>query len=355
MDAHHLRALIVALALAIGLPATVQADSLVYLKVGQVWVANADTSGARQFTVHQFGWSSPSMADDGTVVVAGGPSRVNADGSDSDGSSELYRFAPDGNQIGTFTPTYGSYSTPACPAYPPSSVRVSPDASKIAYGIYSCGDGGHQVTLWTPAGATGLSFPGQAQGQVDFWDPSWIDSTHMAISHAGPPVFGAHWGEHRTSDADNVGQGWTEGAMSDRSADAVISRDGKESVVFFDDAADYTDAKPRNVDMWVYSNPGMPADFNAGWPIPPAGCRFHLDAAQFGHVDDLSPSLSPDGTKVLWADDAGAELRRWATCRPVAPERAGPCSSSPAHRTPSTPRATCSRGPPTRSSRIRRR
>jgi PKD domain len=302
--------LLLALAICAVAPAAAHADAIVYLKGGQVWVANPDGSGARQFTVNQYGWSSPSMADDGTVVAAGGLSRVNADGSDSDGSSEIYRFAGDGNQIGDFTPTYGSYSTPACPAYPPSSVRVSPDGSKIAYGIYACGDGGYQTALWTPAGSSTLNFPDQTIGQQDFWDPAWIDNSRFAISHAGPPVYGAHWGEHAVNDADNVGQGWTESAFSDRAAEAVISRDGKESVVFFNDAASYSDGKPRNLDMWVYSNPTMPADFNAGWGTPPAGCKFSFSdaASRFGDINNLSPSLSPDGSKVLWGEADGVHV-----------------------------------------------
>lgn len=290
-------------------PAAAHADSLVYLKGGQVWVANPDNSGARQFTVHQYGWSSPSMADNGTVVVAGGLSRVNQDGSDSDGSSELYRFSGDGNQIGGSTPTWGSYSTPSCPAYPPSSVRVSPDGSKIAYGIYGCGAGGYQTALWTPAGSSGLNFPDQTIGQQDFWDPIWINNSRFAISHAGPPVFGSHWGEHLMTDGDNVGEGWAEGTMDDRSAEAVISRDGHESVVFFNDASSFTDGKPRNLDMWVYSNPSMPADFNAGWPDPPSACKFTLDASKVTDVDNLSPSLSPDGSKVLYGESDGVVVR----------------------------------------------
>ncbi len=290
-------------------PAAAHADSIVYLKGGQVWVANPDNSGARQFTVHQYNWSSPSMADNGTVVAAGGLSRINSDGSDSDGSSELYRFSGDGNQIGTFTPTYGSRSTPACPAYPPSSVRVSPDGSKIAYGIYGCGAGGYETALWTPAGSSALDFPGQSIGQQDFWDPIWINNSRFAISHAGPPVFGAHWGEHLVTDADNSGEGWTEPTFDDRAAEAVISRDGKESVVFFNDAAGFTDGKPRHVDMWVYHDAAMPADFNAGWPDPAASCKFTLDASKLGDIDNLSPSLSPDGSKVLYGESDGVVVR----------------------------------------------
>ena len=309
MRTRQIRRLIAAVAVsAAAFPAAAHADSLVYLKGGQVWVANPDNSGARQFTVHQYGWSSPSMADNGTVVAAGGLSRVNPDGSDSDGSSELYRFAGDGNQLGGATPTWGSYSTPACPAYPPSSVRVSPDGTKIAYGIYGCGDGGYETALWTPAGSTGLNFPNQSLGQQDFWDPIWINNSRFAISHAGPPVFGSHWGEHLVSDGDNTGRGWYEAAMDARSAEAVISRDGTVSAVFYDDASNYTDGKPRNLDLWVYSNASMPADFSAGWPDPTAGCKFTLDASRVSDIYNLSPSLSPDGRKVLFGDDDGVKV-----------------------------------------------
>jgi hypothetical protein len=294
-------------------PAAAHADSVVYLKGGEVWVTHADGSGARQFTQHAYGWSSPSEADDGTIVAAGGLSRVNPDGTDSDGSSELYRFRGDGNQIGGATPTYGSYSSPSCVAYPPAQVRVSPDASRIAYGIYSCGDFGHMVALWTPAGATRLTFPNQSQGQVDFTEPAWINSSRFAISHSGPPVFGAHFGEHYVGDGDNVGVGWSESAspMADETAHAVISRSGKEAAVFFEDASSWTDGKPRDLRLVVYENPSMPSDFNAGYGDPV--CNVALDAAHTSDVHHLSPSLSPDGTKVMWGDDRGVEVASLAS------------------------------------------
>jgi hypothetical protein len=299
-----LAALITTLLVGVLLPAYARADSIVYLKNGQVWIANADGSGARAFTQHAYGWASPSEADNGTVVAAGGLARVNADGTDSDGSSELYRFAPDGNQIGNPIPTYGSYSSPSCPYYPPSSVRVSPDGARIAYGILDCGAGGENVTLWTPVTATGLSFPNQTRGQVDFTEPIWIDNSRFAISHAGPPVFGAHWGEHAIGDGDNVGEGWAEPAMDDDTAHAVISRSGKQAAVFFEDGASWTDGKPHNVALWLYSNPAMPAAFNAGYGNPV--CKVTLDASKW--VDDVSPTLSPDGTKLLWGDRSGVEI-----------------------------------------------
>src|SRR3954452_1672186 len=109
-------------------PALASADSIVYLKDGQVWIANADGSGGRQFTAAANSWAWPSEADDGTVVVAGGP----AHDASGFGSSDLYRFKGDGTQIGGPIPTPGTYSTASCPEPPPTSVRVSFDASKIA-------------------------------------------------------------------------------------------------------------------------------------------------------------------------------------------------------------------------------
>src|SRR6516162_7476635 len=44
--------------------------SIVYLKNGNVWIAHADGTQARQFTTHTYNWSSPTEADNGTVVVA---------------------------------------------------------------------------------------------------------------------------------------------------------------------------------------------------------------------------------------------------------------------------------------------
>src|SRR5919204_72840 len=136
----------------------VRADSVVYLKDGNVWIANADGSGARQFTLYQYGWAWPSEDDNGNVVVAGGLARVNPDGSDADAGSEIYRFSGDGNQIGSAITTNGSHSTPSCPTYPPVGVRVSPDGSKIAYGDILCATS-EATVWWTPSNATGIDFP----------------------------------------------------------------------------------------------------------------------------------------------------------------------------------------------------
>src|SRR3954464_5614275 len=55
------------LGLLLALPAVAAADSIVYLKDGQVWISGADGSGARQFTAAPNSWEWPSESDDGTL------------------------------------------------------------------------------------------------------------------------------------------------------------------------------------------------------------------------------------------------------------------------------------------------
>src|SRR3954452_3276419 len=208
MSRTSLRPLAAAIALAAGacLPAAAQADTMVFVKGGQVFMSNVDGSSARQLTAQADNWAWPSEADDGTVVVAGGQQRVNADGTDSDGSSELYRLDQQGRPLGAPTPTFGSYSSPACPTYPPSSVRVSPDGQTIAYWILNCGSFDYS-TYFTPASSTGLSFPHQTTGQMDYINPVWLDSQHLLVSHNGA-TFGESqslYGSISIADASTAG------------------------------------------------------------------------------------------------------------------------------------------------------
>jgi PKD domain len=313
---------------AAAVPASVPASagSIVYLKGGNVWIAYADGSHARQFTKHKFNWSSPSEADNGTVVVAGGLARINAGGTDSSGSSELYRFQPNGTQIGGAIPTWGSYSSPSCPTFGPNSVRVSPDASKIAYGIWDCADASY-TALWTPATATGLKFPYQTLGQEDFYEPNWITSSLFVVSHAGPTVSDsqARWFTHKPTQADDAGvNGWNWAAMSGTGAQAVINRAGTILAVFEDDAADWANGKPRNVRLWLFTDE-VDGSFARH-------CTVTLDAAQTSRPLQLSPSFAPNGKALFWGNDKGVVEASTATpgnCASVVPKVIIPGGSEP--------------------------
>ena len=307
-------------------------DSLVFLKDGKVWVSGSDGSGARAFTSAAYGWSSPSMDDQGNVVVVGGLARVNSDGSDSDGSSEIYRFAPDGNQVGSPIPTFGSYSTPQCPTYGPSSARVSPDGSKVAYGIWSCG-GFTYAALWTPITSTGLNFPNQTLGQEDYYHPQWIDSNQFVVSHAGMTVTDTQnrWFVHPVAAADNAGSGWTDtDPVPATGSQAVISRSGTTMAIVSDDTADWFDGYPRNVVLTLKSAPSLAAAASGGWTVD---CTVALSAAATSDPYRLSPSISPDGTRLYWGDNAGVEMAQIADrsngCANVHPTLVVPGGSQP--------------------------
>ena len=62
------------------------ADSIIYEKDGNVWVANPDGSGQRRLT-SEGGYSRPSQADDGTIIAAKG--------------DVLQRLDPSGNPLNT--------------------------------------------------------------------------------------------------------------------------------------------------------------------------------------------------------------------------------------------------------------
>ncbi len=341
MKMHHLRTAALAAPLLVLASLTVQAtaapaqaataDSLVFLKDGKVWVSGSDGSGARAFTTAAYGWSSPSMDDLGNVVVVGGLARVNADGTDSDGSSEIYRFAPDGNQVGAPIPTWGSYSSPACPTYGPTSARVSPDGSKVAYGIWSCGAFSY-TALWTPITSSGLSFPNQTLGQEDFYEPHWVDNNEFVVSHAGMTVTStqSRWFVHALSAGDDVGPGWYDDRITGTGSQAVINRSGTTMAVLSDDGADWLDGHPREVQLTLWSAASLAAATTSGWNLD---CTVALSAATTTDPHHLSPSISPDGTRLYWGDDSGVEMAQIADrsngCASVHPTLVVPGGSQP--------------------------
>jgi hypothetical protein len=205
-------------------------------------------------------------------------------------------------------------------------VRVSPDASKIAYGIWECGDDSY-TALWTPATATRLKFPGQRLGQEDFYEPNWINSSLFVVSHAGPTVTDsqARWFTHKTAQGDDVGvSGWNWGPMTGTGAQAVINRKGTILAVFEDDAADWTNGKPRHVRLWLFSD-----EINGSFA---KHCTVTLNAAKTSHPLQLSPSFSPNGKELLWGDDKGVEAASVTSpgnCGTVKPKLLIPGGSQP--------------------------
>jgi hypothetical protein len=303
-------------------------NALIYVKNGLVWKARADGSHAKVFLHHRNDWQSPSIDDHGRVVVLGGKPRTNADGSDSSGASEIYRFSPTGHRLGSPIPTWGSRSTPACPTYGPYTARVSPDGSKVAYGIFECGDDS-QTTLWTPITSKGLAFPHQHLGQDDFVDPQWVNSRQFVASHAGSQ-FGnsSQWFVHNTSGKDYSGAGWYEPSLSDYQVHALISRDGSRMAVFAEDGYAYTNRHPRHLLLYLYTRP---AGSGSGWHFNwDKRCTVTLSAAHLSDPTHLSPSFTTNGLRLYWADQRGVESVPFtASCARVKAHLVVPGGSDP--------------------------
>jgi Tol biopolymer transport system component len=105
----------------LALAAPAAADSIVYVKDANVWVARPDGSEARALTTDgtpQFPYASPSQADDGTVVAVRG--------------TRFFKLDRQGRRLAVL----GSLLTDkpgSIGAVGPFDARISPDGSKIAY------------------------------------------------------------------------------------------------------------------------------------------------------------------------------------------------------------------------------
>ena len=113
-------------------PAAASADSLVYLKSGNVWLSEPDGSGAYQVTTDGSTGSpyrSPSQADDGTIAAGHG--------------DEIVRMTQNGTVLNRIDPPALMNSVSHLMDGPPVDVAISPDGARIAYTLagYSCPPG----------------------------------------------------------------------------------------------------------------------------------------------------------------------------------------------------------------------
>ena len=126
-----LTALVVCAAAVVALAATASADSIVYVKDSNVWLTSPDAAKQYQVTFDG-GYSSPSQADDGTIVALHGKQfvRMNRSGAalnapfDGIGTSggDFYgpyepRVSPDGQRIAYWFGQYSSYYSYGCSCY----------------------------------------------------------------------------------------------------------------------------------------------------------------------------------------------------------------------------------------------
>lgn len=275
----------VVLAMLVAAPCA-RADSIVFRRDTDVWRMAPDGSGQRPVTSGAFRYEWPSAADDGTIVA-------------SDETGRLHRLARDGSALGAPIPTAATTATQDTPAETPTHVRISPDGARIAYDEVIDGD---PTTLWTPASATGLEFPGQALGQTGMVAPSWIGNGQLLLSRdvtAAEPG-AVSFSLYAVGGGDDSAEPWfgDDGASWATGHDAAASRAGTRLAVLEDDAAD-NDGAPQRVALrlFVAAAPGATPEFR---------CELDVEAADT--YASTSPTFSPDGTRIAWAETDGIHI-----------------------------------------------
>lgn len=312
------RILLLAASSALVFSAAAGATTLTYVKDGEVMIANADNSGAHAVTSAPNNWAWPSTDDNGVVVAAGGQARFPAPGTDTEGSDLVYRLSQYGAQLSTPGTTIGTYSTPSCPTYPPSHLRVAPDGTEVSYDVFNCD---HFVIY--RQNAPGDMGGGQTYAS-DYQDPVYIDNGHVLISHLGTTISStqavyALW---------DLGAGTGSGPSGDTylpDRQFAAPRNASRVAVFERDFDTMGNTTAADIQIFATAGGDLTAD-------PVFKCKLTLDAAKVGTSESANPVFTPDGTSLAWGDSDGIHVANTSNldnCSSLAPTLLVPGGKQP--------------------------
>ena len=263
-------------------PAAASADSIAYIKDGNVWIANPDGSGQHQVTDSSREyqrWHSPAQADDGTIVASHG--------------EEIVKLKQNGEELARFDPPAAPSSVGGLIDGVPLDIAVSPDGSKIAFAFYttgcpvgaSCGE--RQVVTYSHSDRA--TDPATFGYHYNLRGPEWVSNDRIV-------AFGGH-GRHANIDSPNGGvddfQHWFDDPDEDVS-DGEVSPQGDRLV--------YLRAYGDRLHLALVKVEG---DIRSSVPAAPdiqGGCLSGGEAT----LDD--PSWSPDGNRYAFALAQGIEV-----------------------------------------------
>ena len=286
--------------LAVAAPAA-SADSIAYIKDGDVWLSTGD--GSRQYRVTSTGrYADVSQADDGTMIALTGV--------------RLHRLDRQGRVLADFdTPVSDTRPAPAKTFYGPFDPAISPDGKKVAY-TYHYMTQSQSPTCMPPTcfvgineGGTGYSWADRQTGWDDpvlgkhsgWRNPSWIDDDTVMISDpTHMPNYDVILDTLSDGDSGNLVKGWfsdmVEGNPHVSGGD--ITRD-RRKMAFATGQNDST--------LTVYSVPQFPTAFKDG--DSPVSSRPHICYRYSGPKGSYgTPTFAPDGARLAWAEDDGIKV-----------------------------------------------
>ena len=285
-------------------PAAASADSLVYLKDGDVWLSQPDGSGAYQVTTDgtpDSPYRSPSQADDGTIAAGR--------------YDEIVRMTQNGTVLNTIDPPGLTNSVSHHMDGPPIHTAISPDGSRIAYTLssFECPPGASCGARFATAYTAADHFTApEATGTTYFRNTSWVtNSRTLQFGGFGSQVnlhdVGAGSAKHWFDDSDTTDPSTDLG-------DGEVNRQGTDLAI----VRGYGDSTHV---MW-YAAPDARTG-TPGTPDPFTGCATGQEEGLAG------PSWSPDGSALAIAAADGIWVKRQARDCTVQPTRVIPGGSAP--------------------------
>lgn len=262
--------------------APASADSIAYVKDGNVWLMTPDGS-TKQAVTTAGGYSTASQSDDGKIIALHG--------------KRFHLLSRWGDVLADFSPvadgTAGSITLTG-----PLDPAISPDGTRVAYGFYvqyktgdpNCGKPGgcQQGQLFTGVGYSKAdggvewSTPG-FRPQYSWTDPSWIDNTRTLMS-SPTSAFVTESAIDTAGDGEDAMPWFSDGRVGNL-YDGELNRQ--------ETAAAFVGNTEKNR-LLVYRVDGKPKA-----NTDPLGC---LDAPGGAWS---SPTWSPDGEQLAWAGPQG--------------------------------------------------
>ena len=296
-------ALACAVAACLAAAAPSPADSIVYLKDGNVWLTSADGSKGYQVT-SDGGWDSPSQADDGTIVAAKGQTFVRMDRS--------------GRQLSAI-PAVGGASSPVpgetFKLFGPFDPEVSPDGRRIAYWATAydpttigdtIGTNYRDVTLVTPSDR--FEMP-RENWVTSVKEPSWANDERLLVSGSGLGNYNFETWLAGGGDEQSTLQWWFH-YVNAMESDSELSRDGRKLVSVAQ--TNGATSVPNTLHFFAVPGPAWTAPpytntWQDGAVRPPAGeprCENVRDS------EVHNPSWNPSGSAIAYEDRDGIYVQR---------------------------------------------